>query len=89
MIKDQRIDIVDSASPHFLGCWSLENPELCERLIAFFETNAALQTSGKIGANRLDSQSKNSIDITIEPKNIAQPGYEVFQEYFDQLFLYL
>ena len=41
----KRINI-DSKQTHFIGCWNLENNELCEKITQFFENNTDLQIKG-------------------------------------------
>ena len=42
----QRIEINKSEYPHFIGCWNIENINLCKKLIDFFETNLSKQVQG-------------------------------------------
>ena len=38
--------IVDTKQTHFIGCWNLENNELCKKITDFFENNSNLQIQG-------------------------------------------
>ena len=72
-------------TPNFVGSWTLEPLSICEDLISYFELNLAKQNKGRIGSG-VNPNSKDSIDITIKPKEIILPGNEVFKAYFDELF---
>ena len=42
----KRIDIKNSKSPNFIGCWQLEDKNISNDLIEFFENNKSLQKKG-------------------------------------------
>ena len=72
-------------TPNFIGSWIMNPLSICDELITYFESNQNKQKRGIIaGGENLDS--KNSIDITISPKEIKLPGNEVFEKYFHNLF---
>ena len=73
------------SSPNFIGSWMIQPLSICDELITYFESNKQKQKKGVTeGGKNLDF--KNSIDITILPKEIKLPGNEVFEEYFNNLF---
>jgi len=78
---------IDSGSktPNFIGSWYIEPIVICEDLITYFELNLLKQKSG-IAAGGLNLDIKDSVDISINPKEIILPGNEMFKSYFDQLF---
>ena len=75
----------NNVNPHFIGSWTIEPFSICEDLISYFELNLAKQKKGStlIGFN---PNVKDSIDITIKPKDIILPGNEAFKAYFEELF---
>ena len=75
----------NSHHPHFIGSWTLEPFSICENLINYFELNLAKQTKGQT-LGGVNPNSKDSIDITIKPKEVILPGNEVFKAYFNELF---
>lgn len=79
----KRIDIL-SQDTNFIGCWNINDDNLCKQIICFFNNNTSLQTQGKVGAGK-DLKIKNSIDITINPKDLEKPEYQIFTKYFEQL----
>ena len=72
-------------NPHFIGSWLLEPFSICDDIINYFELNFSRQSKGKTG-NRVNSNIKDSMDITIKPNEINLPGNEVFRIYFEKLF---
>ena len=78
---------IDSGNknPNFIGSWTIEPISICDDLISYFELNISKQKSGTSG-NSVNPDIKDSVDITIKPKEIILPGNETFKLYFDQLF---
>ena len=72
-------------NPNFIGSWCIEPILICDDLISYFELNSAKQKNGVLSGG-LNLEKKNSIDISMKPKDIILPGNEVFKSYFDQLF---
>ena len=72
-------------SPNFIGSWTIEPTLICDDLVGYFENNIAKQAIGSIG-NGINLEGKDSIDISIHPKEVILPGNEVFKAYFDKLF---
>ena len=75
----------NNLNPHFIGSWTLKPLSICEDLINYFELNLAKQKKGKT-IDGINTNSKDSIDIMIKPKEIILPGNEAFKAYFEQLF---
>ena len=79
----KRIDI-NSKENHFIGCWNIEDNDLCKNIIKFFDENEALQNQGLIGGGK-DLSVKNSIDITIQPNDLKTEKFRIFNEYMNKL----
>ena len=79
----KRIDI-GSHQVHFIGCWDLENKNLCDELIRLFENNKNLQKSGTIGKG-VNTQIKKTIDITFNPNDLKNPKFEILKQYIKEL----
>ena len=82
-MKKVEIDL-GNKNPNFIGSWNIEPMLICDDLISYFELNSSKQINGKIGSG-LNLDKKDSIDITIKPKDVILPGNEAFKAYFDQL----
>ena len=74
-----------SKQVNFIGCWNLENDNLCENIIKFFEDRKDLQTIGVTGYGK-DEKAKKSTDISIDPKNLKLENYKIFKTYMSELF---
>ncbi|MEX0964247.1 MAG: 2OG-Fe(II) oxygenase [Pseudohongiellaceae bacterium] len=72
-------------SPHFFGRWTIESLALCDELVRFFETHQANHTKGRTGGG-LNTESKNSIDMAIRPRDLEQPDHEPVRNYIATLF---
>ena len=74
-----------SSNPNFIGAWQVEPTLFCDQLIDYFESNKSQQRKGVSGGG-IDKEVKSSTDIAIKPKQLSEPGHEVFNRYFDSLF---
>ena len=75
----------NKANPHFIGSWMIEPISICDDLINYFELNLKAQKRGAT-LGGVNTNTKDSTDIMIKPKEILLPGNEVFNAYFDKLF---
>ena len=73
-----------SHNPNFIGTFHIDS-NLCGKIIEFFNNSESLQSQGQI-ASGIDETRKKSIDITINPKDLANPDYIHLKAYFDHLF---
>ena len=80
----KRINI-DSKQTHFIGCWNLENNELCKKIINFFENNPDLQLKG-ITSDGINYKEKKTTDIPINPKKLNDPKFNILKIYISELF---
>ena len=79
----KRIDI-SAQKPNFIGCWDLENKTFCDEIIAFFENNKNLSKEG-VTTHGKNTEAKKTTDITIAPKDLEKPKFEIFKKYFKEL----
>ena len=78
-----RIDLKDKNN--FIGCWNIDNNDLCEKIINFFENNKSLQKKGTT-VSGINEKAKKSIDISIDPKNLNNHEFDDIKNYFNELF---
>ena len=71
--------------PNFIGAWMIEPLSICDEIITYFEKNKGQQKKG-ISGQEVNLKTKNSIDITLSPKQLNLAGNEVFKSYFESLF---
>ena len=76
---------LEGSSPHFIGCWDMEQNSLCDELIEFFEAHQEKQEPGQ-SAGAVDLDAKKSTDMTIHPRDLKQQEYKAAKEYTDCLF---
>ena len=69
----------------FIGAWLIEPYSLCESIINYYELNQTRHIQGRV-AEGINLEKKNSIDLTIKPKELDLPGNQVLKEYFVKLF---
>ena len=81
----QRIDISNNSNvPNFIGSWILEDIEMCDKIVNFFEKNPAYQGAGSIGGG-VDESQKKTTDIPIKPKQLEQEKYKIFKTYINNV----
>jgi len=79
----KKINII-SKSTHFIGCWNLENNNLCSNIINFFESNKDLQIPGASGLG-VDIKIKKTTDIVVKPTDLKNKKFEVLKKYIEEL----
>ena len=80
----ERIEITTKNHPHFIGSWNINNDKLCNDIIDFFKNNPEIQKEGTT-ASGIDIKVKKSTDITINPNDLKQNKYDLFNFYFEHL----
>ena len=80
----KKLSTVSNKSPNFIGSWNIENDKLCNEIIKFFEENKSLQTEGTTALG-YDPKIKKTTDITIDPYQLKDPKYSLFNSYFKLL----
>ena len=73
-------------TPNFISAWNIEDSQLCDQLVDFFEINQAMQIKGKTSSG-IDPHSKRSTDIVIKPKMLLEPEFKIFESYMAKLHL--
>ena len=72
-------------SPKFIGAWIINSLSICDDLIQYFEENPQKQNAG-VTSSGLRLDSKNSVDIIIQPKDLKLQSHDIFDQYFKSLF---
>ena len=81
----QQIEILNTSNtPNFIGSWLLEDTDMCDELVKFFEANPIKQNIGSVGGG-VDESQKKTTDISIQPKQLEQEEYKVFSTYISNL----
>ena len=75
---------VGTQKPNFIGCWDIEDKKLCNEIVSFFESNKELSKEGTTTLGK-NTKAKKTTDITITPKDLEKPKFEIFKKYFNEL----
>ena len=76
---------LDSDNINFIGSWQLSNNLLFEKIIDFFEKNKSLHSQGSIDKG-VNLSEKKTTDLTIDPIDLREKNYLIFNDYFNELF---
>ncbi len=80
----KKLSTVSNKSPNFIGSWNIENDKLCNEIIQFFEENKSMQRVG-ITATGYDPKIKQTTDMVIQPSDLKNKKYSLFNSYFNLL----
>ena len=80
----KKLSTVSNKSPNFIGSWNIENDKLCNEIIKFFEENKSMQRIG-ITTTGYDPKLKKTTDIVIQPSDLKNKKYSLFNSYFNLL----
>ena len=80
----KRIDI-NPNQLNFIGAWNIENNNLCNEIIDFFEKNQNLQKKGGTSDASNNKKVKSTTDITISPIDLKDKNFNVFNNYMNEL----
>ena len=82
----KKVDLDTGKHNHFIGCWDIDDMNLFTGMINFFEENSKQHIDGLVGHGKVDVNTKQSIDLTISPKMMANDNkYNIFNDYFSYL----
>ena len=76
---------MEGSSPHFIGSWNIEQNSLCDELVSFFAAHEEKQEPGQ-SAGGVNLEAKNSIDISVNPRDLDLPEYKPVKEYINCLY---
>tara|TARA_B100000161_G_scaffold123099_1_gene87216 strand:+ start:210 stop:812 length:603 start_codon:yes stop_codon:yes gene_type:complete len=76
---------LDSDKINFIGSWQLSNDVIFEKIIDFFEKNKSMHNQGSIDKG-VNLSEKKTTDITIDPIDLREKNYLIFNDYFNELF---
>lgn len=81
----ERVAVTGTEYPHFIGCWRMDDPGVCDDLIAFFEANQGVQRPGIAGDGSVNDTIKKSMDMTITPRELEDPRFDMVNRYLEFL----
>ena len=77
--------ILTTENPNFIGVWNIENDDLCNEIITWFEKNKELQKQGVYSEGGV-SNNKKTTDITVKPSDLKDDKYKCFNNYIGELY---
>ena len=81
----KKIELRSKKNNHFIGCWQMENQDTMDEIIDFFENNPKRHEIGISGHGKVDKEKKESVDLTIMPKELSSSSLSFFIDYFQML----
>ena len=79
----KRIKLSDETN--FIGCWNINDNNLCTDIIDLFENNKKFHKKGSTGKG-IDEKVKKSIDMTIQPNDCNKEDFKALKKYVKKLF---
>ena len=76
---------IKNKQPNFIGAWNIENNDLCNEIITWFEENRDLQKPG-VASQRKNETIKKTTDIIIEPNDLKNIKLKHFNNYIKELY---
>ena len=74
-------------NPNFIGSWLIEPISMCDELIGYFENHYGGHKAGVIGEGK-DLTIKDSIDLTITPREIESADSPLLKQYMNNLYAF-
>jgi hypothetical protein len=84
-MKRVNLNNTKTEQPHFIGSWNIENDNLCNEIITFFEENQNLQKSGSTALGT-QHRIKKTTDILIKPDDLKDIKFKCFNNYINELY---
>lgn len=81
----RRTSITNKTCPNFIGIWDIDNNELCDDIVNYFDANLCQQRKGITATGVVDNKIKDRADITIWPNMFADDSESIFHKYFVSL----
>ena len=75
---------INTQQTHFIGSWNLENNNLCNEIIKFFENNKNLEKQ-EVTSTGKDLKAKSTTDISVTPNDLKNPKFEILKQYINEL----
>ena len=70
--------------PNFIGSWNIENNNLCNEIITYFEENKNIQRQG-ITSGGKNTLIKKRTDITVAPQSLDDLKLRCLKDYMNEL----
>lgn len=77
--------MISIKNPNFIGMWNIENNDLCNKIIHWFEENKDLQRQGVTSLGKISS-SKKRTDISVKPNTLDDFKFKYLNNYINELY---
>ena len=81
----KRININNKNNSHFIGSWKMDDDQLMEDLVDFFNKNHESHKQGEISTGAVDKKKKDCLDLFINPKEAKEKNDTIILTYIDKL----
>tara|TARA_B100000575_G_C23121282_1_gene648966 strand:- start:1004 stop:1621 length:618 start_codon:yes stop_codon:yes gene_type:complete len=81
----EKINIKGSDIKNFIGSWRLDNNDIINETISFFNKNHERQNPSVDSSGKINKKEKDFLEITITPKEIKEEKLEFFSTYVEVL----
>lgn len=73
------------AAPHFIGCWTIDDPHVSDGVIEVFNVNTQRVQPGAVGAGVVRPEDKQSLDLTVAPRDLETETFAPLKDYMTAL----
>ena len=80
----KKINLTETKVPNFIGSWDIDQ-SICKNLIDYFNSNPLIHHEGET-AYGVDKNVKDSVDLTIYPKDLVNNDIPCINIYLENLF---
>ncbi len=84
----QKKNIETNDVENFIGCWDIEDYNLIDSIVEFFENNTSLHRQGSTYGG-INIEEKNSVDLCIQIHHLKQEPVKFIHKYLDYINLLL
>ena len=81
----EKLNIKSNTNNSFISGWKIENTDLMDELINFYENNLHLSNPGVQEFDKVNKDFKNTTDIKITPKDLENDEFSIFHEYINHI----
>ena len=81
----EKINIKSNDIKNFIGSWRLDNNDIINETISFFNKNHERQNPSVDSSGKINKKEKDFLEITITPKEIKEEKLEFFSTYVEVL----
>ena len=76
----EKIEILTQETNNFISAWKIDNLNLMDQIIEFFEENPELHNDGIQGFDKVNKNYKDTTDISIQPNKLKDEKFQIFRD---------